>query len=164
MTVYFRWNRIIIFVLLVINAWSCGGAKTAYELDPEPEVSPKILFLNYVIKTEDDGNKRIRLINQITAEGQLKDASKKNKNGRPGDLICSVQNHEKQEIDFFVIENPLKLTVEFINDLGNFEKKLIELDSSQFSIRMQLHPQTRNIRISEWSESNPIELIQTKIE
>ena len=162
----FQRNWINVFILISITACqlSCAGKKPLAETEPDPELPPKILFLNYMIRTNENGSKSIKLINQITAEGKLKDTSEKKAKGTEGDLLCSVQNNENQEIEKFVVENPLKITVEFINDLGNFEKKLITLDSAQFSIRMQLHPKARHIRISEWSDSNVTELIQTKIE
>ena len=57
-----------------------------------------------------------------------------------------------------------KKIMEYINDLGNFEKKVFDLDSAQFSIRLQLQYDVKYIKISELTTKGQKELITTELE
>ena len=74
-----------------------------------------------------------------------------------------VFNSTFNEIEKNSIKNPLIKIVEFINDLGNFEKKIIALDSAQFSLKLQLPPKAKHIVISELTHNGTKKHITTKI-
>ena len=64
----------------------------------------------------------------------------------------------------WICQNPLKKIIEYINDLGNFEKKIFDLDSAQFSIRLQLQSNVKYIKISELTKTGPKIHITTELE
>lgn len=79
--------------------------------------------MNYeIVKLNDEKN--ISLINQITADGRLKGKMTSKNNTSIGDLECIVLDKDLNQLEKHSIRNPLKKTVEFINDSGNFEKNI----------------------------------------
>ena len=61
-----------------------------------------------------------------------------------------------------IIPNPFVKRVESIDDSGRLYMKLIEVDSTQISIRMQLNPLTKFIILEQMNKPNK-RLIKTKI-
>ena len=156
------------YLILVLSFISCGTNKqvateNTVVIEKITTVSkPKIIFFNFQIEKLED-KKSISLINQIKAEGKLKGKAKKTENKTVGDLEYILLDNNLTEIEKHVIKNPLKKTVEFVNDFGSFEKKSLDLNSAQFTIRMQLPPEARHIAITELTNAEPIKHITIKI-
>ncbi len=129
----------------------------------EIQEKSKLLFLNYNIVKIDSTSKNITLISQKTTEGKLKNTSKAEIKTSIGDLECISLDKDFNEIEKKYIKNPLVKIVEFVNDLGNFEKKILDLDSAQFSLRLQLPPKAKHIVISELTQNGNKKHITTKI-
>ncbi|MBF8150345.1 hypothetical protein ITJ86_10595 [Winogradskyella sp. F6397] len=149
---------VFIFTLL-----SCVGKKPVITEEQQITTPPKLLFLNYKINQEDT-KKTITLINQITTDGKLKIKDAYNKSATIGDLECLILDEDFNTLETYSIKNPLKKTIEFINDSGKFEKKILALDSVQFSLKLQLHPKSKYAVINEIKETETIKHITTKIE
>ena len=145
---------------------SCGSHQNVLP-KPIPTLSnPKLIFLNYKILNDDSGEKKISLINKIKTDGKLKAQPVNNsENDVPGDLLCLQLDKNSRLLARQVIKNPLVKTFEYIGDTNTFEKKTVTLDSCEFSIRMQLHPNTKSISIEEvGARKKNKPLIVTKIE
>ena len=128
---------------------------------------PKLIFLNYKIATDDSGKKKVRLINKIKTDGKLKTQPINNpENERAGDLVCLQLDKNSRPLTKQVIKNPLVKTFEYLGNTNTFEKKTVILDSCEFSIRLQLHPNTKSISIDEivGSHKKHEPLLVTKIE
>jgi hypothetical protein len=154
-------NTLLLVLIVVI---SCAVKKEAIQNDAEITFQPKLLFLNYEISKTDNGAKKIELISQKITEGKLKKTTKKNYETRLGDLECITLDKNLNQIGSYAVKNPLKKIMEYINDLGNFEKKIFELDSAQFSIRLQLQSDVKYIRIYELTKTGLKEHITTELE
>ena len=150
--------------LLFILVIACASKQQVIDNDTQIEEHPKLLFLNYMISKMVDGEKNIKLINQIITDGTLKKMTKISDKKKFGDLECNTYDKDLNQIGTHSIKNPLKKTMEYINDLGNFEKKIFDLDSAQFSIRLQLQPGVKYIKISELTTKGQKELITTELE
>ncbi|WP_199112700.1 hypothetical protein [Snuella sedimenti] len=112
--------------------------------------SPKLIFLNYAIKKNSDDTKTVRFVNKIVTEGKLKSYGNKYiKTGHPGDLKCVQLDKTGKALHEHIIKNPLIKSFEYLNDSRSFEKKTVNLDSTSFSLRLQLNPLTKSIMISE---------------
>jgi hypothetical protein len=129
------------------------------------ESSTKIIFLNYTIKKEANGNKRIRFLNKIVSEGKLKNHHTLNEEETTiGDLEWQQIDKNSNILESHFIKNPLIKTIEFINDSKNLQTKTIILDSATFSIRLQLKPNSQYIRIIEVKDNQKSKpLIKTAI-
>lgn len=159
----FKLTKSFALLLSLFMLVSCAS-KQIVTNQPEIQEQPKLLFLNYNIVKIDNSLKNITLINQKTTVGKLKSKAKAKLKLNLGDLECISLDKDFNEIDKHSIKNPLVKIVEFINDLGNFEKRIIDLDSTQFSIRLQLPLKAKYIIISELTPTGAKKHITTKIE
>ncbi|WP_452232517.1 hypothetical protein [Lacinutrix sp. MEBiC02595] len=157
-------------IILLFSMLSCASKRqvTAEDIIVIEETktieTSKILFLNYLLVKNTGGKKSITLINQINTEGKLKGKPENIPNATIGDLEYMLLDKDFKAIKKYALKNPLKKTVEFVNDYGNFEKKVLDLDSVQFSIRMQVSPEAKHIVISEITNAAPIKHLTTKID
>ncbi|WP_179319232.1 hypothetical protein [Winogradskyella helgolandensis] len=142
---------------------SCIGKKSIIAEEKQIETQPKLLFLNYKIEKLEE-KKTISLINQIKTDGKLKETVLSRNNTTIADLECIILDEDLIVLDTYSIKNPLKKTVEFINDSGEFEKKILDLDNVQFSLKLQLRPKSKYVVINEITDSEIIKHITTKIE
>lgn len=162
--------KLIPYLIFVLSITSCASKKhvTAEDILVKEETKSipksKIIFLNYLLVKNAQNEKSITLINQIKTEGKLKGKPNNIKNISPGDLEYQFFDENFNPIEKHALKNPLKKTVEFVNDFGNFEKRILDLDRVEFTIRMQLHPETKHIVISEITNTTPVKHITTKID
>ena len=130
------------------------------------EITPKLIFLNYTIKKTSDGNRTIRFINKIVTEGKLKNHNNKSvETGVSGDLQLFQLDKKSNILQSIIIKNPFTKTFEYADESKSFQMKKIDLDSSRFSLRLQLRPNTKHISIHGISDSkNKTKLlIKTKL-
>ena len=159
--------KTISFFLFVLG-WSLviSCAPQQHIITPNSlEAAPsEILFLNYeIIKVMYD-QKDIRLINQITSKGTLKSVPKKVSHVSDGDLEYTLLDKDRQKIASYIIKNPLQKTIEYVNDFGHFEKKIIDLNSAQFSIRIQRPIHAKYIAITELTTPKSIHTLITELD
>ncbi|WP_034043436.1 hypothetical protein [Wocania ichthyoenteri] len=155
---------VTLFTFAIIN--SCASKQNSIQNSTIEELNPKLLFLNYTISVSNTGKKKIRFINKKIADGKLKSNSSKYINtGSINDLKCIQLDEKSKEIESIIIKNPLVKTVEFVNDSLIFEKKVLNLNSTPLSLRIQLNSKTKSIVISEIVDilQNSKPLITTRI-
>lgn len=122
--------------------------KTAYVKRVASQNS-RIAFLTFSISKTPDDKPTIELLDKILVEGVLKNDGFHLKRGRHGDLACMVldDNSKSQKIQF--ISNPLKKSVEYVNSSGEFQRKEVISENTQFSIRLQLNTNSKYIIIKQ---------------
>ena len=152
-----------LLLLVCLSFFSgCKTNKNVFTNPSEIESSPKILFLNYNIENTLNGNRTIQFINKKIVDGKLKNNSHLLiENGIAGDLICTELDKKSKVLNQILIKNPLVRAFEYINDSKQLQAKIIKLDKTQFSIRLQLKSNTKYITISNFAKNHP--LIKTKI-
>ena len=147
-------NRTVIPALLLLIMisilMSCNPAKHTYSSDPVgTKATPKILFLNYQISRDSTKtNYSAQLINTILKDGTIKVDQQHNEQAEINDLELLVLDRNQQIISHRYIPNPLDKSVEYVNNAGQFERKMIHLDSAQFSIRLQIEPGASSILLN----------------
>ncbi|MBU2939347.1 hypothetical protein KO494_07325 [Lacinutrix sp. C3R15] len=151
-------------IVVLLCIFSCASNKQVIAESPETISTSQILFLNYVLVKNDQDEKSITLINKINTEGILKGKPENIQNPEVEDLEYSILDKDFNELEKGALKNPLKKTVEFVNDFGNFEKRVLDLDSVQFNIRLQLPAKAKYIVITELTNTESIQHITTKIE
>ncbi|MBP0903445.1 hypothetical protein ACFSKN_00950 [Mariniflexile gromovii] len=155
-------------VILSVFLWSvaCASKKSVGIETPNEVVPPKLIFLNYKISKNANGNKNIEFINKIIADGKLKTNNSNIKHAAIGDLKCLQLDKDFTEITSMTIQNPLSKHIEFLNDSLIFENKKLDLKSAPLSFRMPLHHKTKFIAINEITDSlqNSSTLIITKLD
>ena len=170
---------IVLITLLLFGACSANRGKeidsktqtdissTASNLDSTTNSAsyPLIVFLHYAISRDSNGNIQVNLTNKITTNGKLKNSSLNKADYQIGDLKCSELDHNSLPLQSFYVSNPLRRRVEYVNNSGELENKLIELDSAEFFVRVQLNPKTKSIAIEQINDSgkNNRDLIITTI-
>ncbi len=150
------------FTFMVLIACGANQATQTSEQTLSIKQTPKIVFINYAIKKDSNGKKTVQYINSKRVDGKLKKIKKiLFDKGVTGDLICSQLNATSATLSQQLIKNPLVKTVEYVDETKNFKVVQMELDSSVFSIRLQLYPEAKYIAINTNNEQNP--LILTKV-
>ncbi|MDO6760875.1 hypothetical protein Q4566_11740 [Tamlana sp. 2_MG-2023] len=154
----------IIAILLVALGFvqACKTAKTEIPIATTIEENPKIIFLTYSISEAPSGERSMQFVSQKIVDGSLKNNSDRSvQNAVDGDLICLQFDEQSNIISRSLIKNPLKKSIESLNESKSFEMQSINLNKTKFSTRIALKSQTRNITISNFANSK--NLISTKI-
>lgn len=139
-----------LLLLLLALEIGCAAKKNTTNI----EDASKLIFLNYRISKNENEQKHIEFTGKTIVDGKLKNASNQYlKTGVTGDLKCCQLNKDSIEIHSVVIKNPLIKPIEYINDSLIFETKTKELQKASFSLRLQLHPETKYMAIKEITDS-----------
>lgn len=153
---------ILLFSSVLILFSACGNYKNTTTTKNTIEHSPEIIFLYYSIEQALSGKRNIQFINKKIVDGKLKSKQYEPiKNGKEGDLILLELDENLKELLKIRIKNPLIKTIEFIDESKNFKTKVIKLDKTRFTVRLQLQNSTKYITISNFAENKP--LIKTQI-
>ncbi|MCX7547890.1 hypothetical protein OS188_07985 [Xanthomarina sp. F1114] len=148
----------MIFLFLIS---SCATTK---EQTNEKEVPARIVFLTYHIKKNTKKESDITFLNHKLVDGKIKGYSNNEKNLSEGDLECAFLDKDRKVLQVVKVENPLRKVVEYVNDSNHLEKRIIELDSTQFVIRAPYMENTKYLEISEISsDKTPRKLLTTKL-
>lgn len=140
----------ILYVAAILLLLTCSCKSKQIDTDKPP----RIVFLNYNISEKSDDEVEIEFLNKIITEGKLKQELSNKKNPEIGDLKIIQTNNKSKPIKSITIANPLVKNVEYVDDSGQLGRKIIELESTQFSIRMQLHPLTKFVVIEQINKPN----------
>ncbi|MFB9057255.1 hypothetical protein ACFFU9_10940 [Mariniflexile ostreae] len=153
----------LIFILAFMFC-SCGSIKAPSAPSSRVAKNPKIIFLNYSIKKTADGSPHLLFLDKIVVDGQLKDTPPK-ETGSSGDLVCLQLDKKSKVLQRNTIKNPLIKMLEYVDKSHSFQKKQIHLDSTKFSIRLQLNPKAQYIVVfdSNVSDNQKKALIKTRI-
>ncbi len=176
-SIFINMNKIYLFILTgyLFLLTSCASKLKGDSNTPQNELKQtinttisnnKIIFLNYSISKNDNGNKKIELISKIIAEGKIKKNSNKFiSEGNTGDLQCIQMDDSNTPLKSVILKNPLSKIIEYVNESKALEKRKIETNETPFSLRIQLEPKTKFIVINEIVEPNnkTNHLITTKI-
>ena len=140
-------------ILMSCNVSKNAGRQSSNESNPDN--SPRILFLNYEI-TRDSVNLTYtaQLINTVVAKGSLKNDPIPPIQPVTGDLELQVLNTNQQIMTTLYIANPLDKSVEFVNDTRELQRKMISLETAQFSVRLQVEPGASSTILKRITESN----------
>ena len=124
-----------------------------------------MLFLNYQANKNSNGSISIKLINQIVANGRIKEKPNYSPTN-DDDWECFQLNSDKKILQHIFIENPFSQNFEYLNDNKELEIKKIDFDSVQVSIRFQLHKNTKFVTLqsSKKNKSEKPTKITTTIE
>ena len=146
----FKIKQVSIFILapllLILGSVliSCNVSKNSSltaSSETNTEESPKIFFLDYQITRDSlHTTYNARLLNMIITNGSIKDSWTAPILPVANDLELTVLDHNQQILTQRYIPNPLDKPVEYVNDAGELGKKMIHLDSAQFSVRLPLEP------------------------
>ncbi|WP_445731539.1 hypothetical protein [Mariniflexile sp.] len=152
--------------IILTMLFACNSTKTINIETVNEESPPKLVFLNYTISKGDNGKKNIQFINKKITDGKQKSNNNYVEIGGIGDLKCIQLDKDSTKITSVTIKDPLSRRIEFVNDSLIFENKKVELSKTSFSLRLQLHSQTKFIAIKEIIDSlqNTRTLIITKID
>ena len=152
---------VITFVALWLMT-SCGNTKNVSTKQAETNKDSKIMFITYNISQNENGKKMIQFVSQKTVDGKIKSSHLEPvENGNQDDLICTQLDKKSKVLNAVLIKNPLKKSVEFIDESKKLQTKTIKTNKSQFSIRLQLKNKAKYITISNFVNRDP--LIKTKI-
>ena len=159
----------VLLYIMVTSFISCHVYKNSTSPvpgDKQTEEVPRIMFLDYQV-SRDALNETylIKLISMIVVNGTIKEQPPALSNPVQGDLELQVLNGQQEIITRRYIADPLDRSVEYANDNGQFERRMVHLDSAQFNIRLQVEPGAGSIVIRRFiDEKEGILLLQSPIQ
>ena len=128
------------------------------------ESAPQIIFLNYSIKRNHQNDYQIELINKIVAEGRLKADEVPHQKESEDDLDCLTLDKDKRPLSIQTIPDPFTKRYEYPQEDGSLTSRQITLDSTVFSVRMQLDHASRYVAVKRSNPPGSSYLIITEIE
>jgi hypothetical protein len=159
-------NHIFWFILIsvLLSLESCNWLLKPDAGKSNEQVTPenRILFLNFSIAQDKSRDEyKIELISKIVTVGSFKDPGGTTFNPQKNDLVYTVLDGNSNIIHTDHLKNPLKRSVEYETENRQLERKEVMLDSTEFSIRIQLAPVARSVVIARLSgnDNNSEQLI-----
>lgn len=154
-----------LFLLPTLVHFSCGVNK--YELQTEVEqvelhANQIVFFIFRIDKNADTDKNQIKLLNTIRKVGLVK---KDLKSGITSVNILTIRvYYNNQIIETIQMNHPLYKEIEYFHESNVINKKNIESNSEDFSIRLQIKNSNSIIKIFETLKNQPErELISQKI-
>lgn len=142
----------------------CQAPKPVYTHQPPQKVEKltgELVILSFRIQEDSTSATSIELLDKHFIQGTRK--------GAPENSIAENQLVIKQEdiqlnvLTELSIDHPLINYVEYVNEAGEFETKLVRQREAEFFIRIELKPQTSYLRIDEIREGKETPVTQLKI-
>lgn len=130
--------------------------------DVNSPIPPKIAFLNYKAYKNPDKSIQVELVNKIITEGSIKKNHQKAHPGKADDFLCVQLDNNSSPVDSLFIPNPLIKDIEYVQTSGELGKKRIQLDSTKFTVRIQINPITKFISLTDLAKPNTT-LLKTEI-
>lgn len=146
---------------LLISCKSMKNIPESSSMASEPN-TPKLIFLNYIIRKKLDKSVEAKLVSKKVVEGTLKAGIQLESSLEAGDLVFAQLDAQLDKVDNFQLSNPLIKNIEYVTAEGELGKKQIELDSTELSVRLQLNRLTEFISVEIVSDSN-IQLLKTAL-
>jgi hypothetical protein len=156
-----------VFAALLVFLFSCRIQPVSYSALNTNTEPAKIIFLTFSIKhNKIKKESACQLISIQTVEGKAKIVrSDKDSTLYRNYLLCNYTD-EKGNVEFStVIEHPLYKTMEYVDENNKLGIKQLDLDSAQFSLRVNSIPGMTRLQISQVvHKSNPEKLINIRIQ
>ncbi|WP_417196882.1 hypothetical protein [Bizionia sp.] len=153
-------------LLILLSVFTFGTTVFAQNSSAKQDikkVADSMIFLTYHIKKSTDATPTISHLKAVLAKGRIKGFHKKKELMKTGNLTCNLLDKELKVIETLYIENPLEKVVEFVNDSGDLEKRLIALESTDFAFRMPYHETAKYARMYVITNSDTTNYIITKL-
>jgi hypothetical protein len=132
-------------------------------LDNNLAINDTIAFLLFNIRYTD----KSKMNTSLTLKSITKNAGKIKSNNTNADfqdnrLVFSFYNKNKI-IDSLLLEHPLNKHVEFIDENNQFIAKKLQLDSTEFFIRIQLKEDYKFLKITQFVDNKKSELLMLQL-
>ncbi len=146
--VKFTLSSLILYGLFSLILFRCASISKSVAPVSVPKKTNKIVFMNYDISKDNNGNIAVKFINSKLAEGVLKEKTQEvTLNNSSQDLICNQLDASSKILSQKRITDPLKKIIEYVDENKHFNVKTISLDATKFSVRLQLYENTAFINI-----------------
>jgi hypothetical protein len=139
-------RSLLLFWAVVCGSGVLQSCKVADTPSAATDQTPAIVFLNYAIQKDSGQTVRVELINKIITGGTVKGTFDKTI-FKTGDLKCISLDENRHSLNSIYIPDPLHKFVEYEDSTGHLTRKEVWLDSTEFSVRMQLPAKTKFVAI-----------------
>jgi len=151
---------LLVFVVMLIghNLFSQQTELVSGNKSPENQM----IFLTYHFQKSGD-NLEITYIKNSIAEGRIKGYTKEKQHDELGNLECTLLDKDYKTLETLFIENPLEKVIEFVNESGDLEKRMIDLEKTDFTFRMPFQDTVKYVRMQLLSNSETQNFVLTKL-
>ena len=134
-----------IIPIATLLLFSCSSAKQSLPNEEDAPSKPQLIFLNYIL-TQDENGLNLELYNHMVTDGKLKKETE-DFSTNDGDLFFAQLNNKGAILKSTALKNPLIKTIEYVDESGRMNKKIMDLNEAKFSLRLQLHPEATHIKV-----------------
>ena len=134
-------------MVLILSCSAAGNSVSGQNTSNQVKTAPQVLFINLTMDKDEASQVKAELINKIITNGRIKGKKDSSYRIENAEYLCVQYDQKSTPLDSLIMDDPFVKNVEYINSQGAFERKRIELDSSQVSLRMQLTDQTKYVGI-----------------
>jgi hypothetical protein len=148
MTIKHIAHTFILIMLLAVVFIACSR-KLNPEIVDTPHRDPTkdyIAFFNYLLQSA-DSTIEANFVNTILAEGKIK-LKNQQLNTQDGKLLFETLDKNGAIVSSNYFPNPLVKNIEYVNDQGNLDRKIIFQPEAEFTVRMQLPYEAKTIVLS----------------
>jgi hypothetical protein len=142
-------THVFIFIVLLSMVFAACSRKINPDIEDTPPRDPAksyIAFFNYSLKSA-DAEVEATLVDIILTEGKIKSKTQL-AYSEDGKLIFETLDKNGEIVSSKYYPNPLAKSVEYVNNQGNLERKLIFQSEAEFTIRTQLSYEEKAIVLS----------------
>ncbi len=153
-------NSTYMFYCLLITICTACGSMQKYSGESQKIIvsEPKILFVSILLEKNYNGTIDITKSQTKIVNGYMRTSD----NNYTGDtetyILCSILEKNNRSIKQLKIDNPLLKIVEFVDQNGNLNKRLIESKKEWLTFRTEYDSKLRRIKLELFLE-NKLSLI-----
>jgi hypothetical protein len=154
-----------IVLFIIIQSFTSCVSKNNFVKNETPLKSNEneIVFLFLKIsKDSDSKTNTIEFIKTVKSEGTIKNNFEKETSSE-NYLTLEVYNGNVLE-KTILMDHPLYKDLEYLDEKNNFQRKKVEVNSEEFSVRLQISGSNSSVKIYETLKTNPKkELLSLKL-
>ncbi len=138
----------MVFILLINIGCNKNNLPASQSSTQTQKPKHEMIFLTGKI----DKNNDLTNLDIKIADGKIK-LVEPPRNEKIGDIIIHQMDKKNKILATHSIENPMYKAYEYVNEDGGLEKKMIELEESEFFIRIQKIPNSCYLKIFRKNEN-----------
>jgi hypothetical protein len=157
-------KTIVLFIIFQSFASCVSKVNLVKNTTPLEKSDPnEIVFLFFKINKDlDSKTNKVEFIKSVKSEGTIKNNIEK-EIGSENYLTLEVYNGNTI-VKTILMDHPLYKDFEYLDEKNNFQRKKVEVNSEEFSVRLQISGSNSSVKIYETLKMNPKkELLSLKL-
>lgn len=135
------------FILFLLGCSTSKELPTIAQRTVEKKSNPKIAFINLSLYKNKEAIYKAEIINTRVVEGRFKTNNNERQAQKKTSFSCLQLDKNFKSIDSIIIDDPFVKDIEYVDDSGRFQRKIVKMDSTKLSLRLQVKNTAKFISI-----------------